>query len=444
MNSRTAGMIGLVPLLAVSAVAPLAAQDSARAATTQDSADRASDTVVARFHLPKGALADATNSEELIAALRENLTIDLAMPLDEPLRVHLRGWAGAEGGDSPAYNFVLSPLGVGYSGQGPLDGFSYSLAVRESHGEDFPPDGDEWDEFDADDWDEDEAWSRLVKALDVGLPQSAPGFERPGPGEHVALRVVEVHTHDFALAARDSGWGEYSWCCLEDYEGAVLQIQPDASFQSEMMGDSSADGLFHRRNILVVDLQPGVAEASPAAGNAPGAIGADSAADAEALKMTEELQIGCHMQVPWLVSAASSVSRLELGGNKTIGHAAVGMDPDNPNDPYLMAQWWTARGLLVSHPVGPWGPVRARQLRGVPPVGGPGPRSGRCGEPVVLRVAGHGAGSRDAVRHGVRIGEIESVEPGFRGRFELEGWTTNDGIRTNDVSVSGSFTATDR
>src|SRR5690606_33687960 len=109
-------------------------------------------TIVARFELPAAPLVEVTTSAELIEALRAHLTLDLAMPLDEPLQVDLRGMAGGRGGDGPPYYFTLSPLGVRYTGTDPLNDFPYAEAVRESHGDDFPPDGDAWDEYDADDW----------------------------------------------------------------------------------------------------------------------------------------------------------------------------------------------------------------------------------------------------------------------------------------------------
>lgn len=213
-------------------------------------------TVVARFEISKEAFQDVKNSADLVTAVREHLTLDLTMPLDEPISISLRGWAGAQGGEGPPYNFVLSSLGVRYEGGHPLVDFPYALAVRNSHGDVSSPDTKGWVEIDAEDWDEDAAWSSLVTALDVGLPQSSNGFESPLNGQHIGLRVKGVHVREFTLAAEDPGWGDYGFCCLEDFQGPVFQLQPDTWFQSATEEGGVADELVQHRNILVIELEP--------------------------------------------------------------------------------------------------------------------------------------------------------------------------------------------
>ncbi|MGH9320222.1 MAG: hypothetical protein ACRD3V_10095, partial [Vicinamibacteria bacterium] len=186
-------------------------------------------TSVLRFEISEEAFQDVENSADLVAAVREHLTLDLTMPLDEPILISIRGVAGG-----PPHFLYPNRLRAQYESDAPLHGSSYALAVRESHGEDFPPDGDEWVEFDAEDWDEDAAWNALVRALDIGLPESSTEFETPRAGRHVGLRVKGVHVREFTLTDEDSWW-DYHECCLEDFQGPVFQIEPDASFQSAVM-----------------------------------------------------------------------------------------------------------------------------------------------------------------------------------------------------------------
>lgn len=222
--------------------------DSAsEAATAGGSAeDFPPNTVVARLAIDPDALAAVSTSGELIAALQEHVTLDLAMPLDEPLTVNLRGFAGDHAGSAPGYHFGFSALGLGYEGNDPLDDFPYAAAVRESHGDDFPPDGDEWSEFADDDWDEAAAWQRLVTALDIGLPQSSDAFAPPTEPGRLPLRVAVVHGFDTA-----------DWTFVESLEGALLVLQPEMSFQSLI--DSSweePDGFGYDVRGLVIQLTP--------------------------------------------------------------------------------------------------------------------------------------------------------------------------------------------
>lgn len=198
-------------------------------------------TIVARFLIDAAVLADAATSGELIALLREHLRIDLGMPLKEPLAIMPRGYAGDQSAGM-VYHFGLGQLGLRVVSSGTWPDLDYAMAVRESHGDDFPRDDDMWDEIDTEEeWDEDAAWASLVEALDIGLPQSADGFRQPDQPGTLPLRVKAVH-----------------FVAADDYEteeklgGPILRLQPDPHFQSAMEG---IDIGYDLRTILI-QLEP--------------------------------------------------------------------------------------------------------------------------------------------------------------------------------------------
>lgn len=209
----------------LAAAAPFAHQPASAQENADDPQEFPPNTIVARFQIDPTVLADATTSGELIALLREHLRIDLGMPLKEPLAIMPRGYAGDQSAGM-VYHFGLGQLGLRVVSAGTWADLDYAMAVRESHGEDFPPDDDMWDEIETDEeWDEDEAWANLVEALDIGLPQSADGFQQPAQPGTLPLRVKAVH-----------------FVAADDYEtdeklgGAILRLQPDPYFQSAMEG----------------------------------------------------------------------------------------------------------------------------------------------------------------------------------------------------------------
>lgn len=222
--------LAILALTALSAISLVAQVDSA---PPKDPAD----TVVARFGLPSGVLADVSTSTDLVAALREHLVVDAALPLDESFAISLAGFAGDDSGIP--YTFTLSSLGMRLDrGAAPLVDFPYATAVRESHGDDFPPDHDEWDEIDDDEWNEEDAWGKLVEALDVGLPQSSEQWDR-GEG-HVHVRVEAVH---------EIAWDDYEF--EESLEGAVLKLMPSPFFSSQLDVELPTD-----IRGLVIELEP--------------------------------------------------------------------------------------------------------------------------------------------------------------------------------------------
>lgn len=224
-------------------------------AYTAERADRTepfpAGTIVARFDLPVDSLHSVRSSRDLVDALQQHLTLDLAMPLEEPLQIHMRGMVGAYDSGMP-YHFTLSPIGVGYRGSTPLDRYSYADAVRESHGDDFPPDDDDWEEFGSDEWDAAGAWALLTKALDVGLPQASSDFAPLAEGGHVPLRVTGVHIREFTMPDLDTGWLDYGDCCTGEFDGAVLEIRPDVTYQSLLTG-AGAD-VAQNLTVLVIEL----------------------------------------------------------------------------------------------------------------------------------------------------------------------------------------------
>ncbi len=301
---------------------PLPGQD-ADAASTRD--------IVVRFAIPEDAFADATTSVEIVQVLRDQLTIELAMPLDEELRVVLRGVAGVRQGSGPPYHLLLGSLGVGVAGRQPRAEYSYALAVRESHG-DFPDNPwaalDSWEE-----WIEEDAWNSLVTALDIGPAQSHGAFTRPAEGQHAPLRVKSVQIQEFTMAPEDSAWADFTYYSYDD-RAAVLEIKPDISHQSAQEGVTPDDIRYHL-NILVLELGPGdsgeamaAAGAAEAGAEAGGAAASDlSTEDAEALEISEGFAFACDPQE--LQSAVDvSASIVNFDGEQRIGQAVYGVEGD--------------------------------------------------------------------------------------------------------------------
>jgi hypothetical protein len=212
---------------------------AAQAAAPMDAADFPPNTVVVRLGVDEDALAGARTSGELVAALREHLTIDLAMPLDEPLTVFLRGNAGDRDGPAPGFNFGYCALSLRRAGPDPLEGAAYATVLQESH-----PD----DELcmDEEAWDEDAEWTRLTEALEVGLAQSSDAFHPPPEPGHLPLRVAAVHSVD----ATD-------WDLLDSLKGPLLELRPESGFASSSDMDwEEPEGFGYDVRLLVILLEP--------------------------------------------------------------------------------------------------------------------------------------------------------------------------------------------
>lgn len=425
---------GASPAVAPLTIGPLAAQETSDAgepAREDAAAEEAGEpfppnTVVARFVLAPDALEGISTSGELVAALREHLALDLAMPLDEPLRVALRGFAGDPRGLAPVYHFLLGQLGVGYEGAEPLDDFPYATAVRESHGDDFPPDGDEWDEFGDDDWEEKAAWGALVKALDVGLPQSSDAFSRPLEPGALPLRVTAVHR----VSALDHGFAE-------SLEGALLRLEPSPFFSSSM--DASWEepaGFGYDVGALLIQLAPVEAEDAPA-----DAAGGLSPEDAQLIEISASAIPGYFCQQTRVFEAERSVGAATLGTRALDGRAAWAVDEQGD----LMLTLGRSAGaegeeycLAFISPGGAPEPGRYEVERLSP--SGPPQASGSERPFVALFVSGSEDGTLAFVTESGLV-EIEAVGPALEGRFELRGWTWQEGERADDVELRGSFRA---
>ena len=212
---------------------------AAQAAATMDDASFPHNTVVVRLHVDEDALAGAGTSGELVTALREHLAIDLAMPLDEPLTVFLRGYAGDRAGPAPGFNFGYCALSLRHAVPDPLEGASYATVLQGSH-----PD----DELcmDEEAWDEEAEWARLREALEVGLAQSSDAFHAPPEPGHLPLRVAAVHSVD----ATD-------WDLLESLQGPLLELRPDPGFASSLDLDwEEPEDFGYDLRLLVIQLEP--------------------------------------------------------------------------------------------------------------------------------------------------------------------------------------------
>lgn len=220
--------------------------------------------LVARYLIDEAALAGVQDTAGLVAALRETARVDVRMPLDEPLRVALRG--ALTGPGEPAH-LLLSSLGVAVVGGASAEGVSWAEAVRESHAPAFPPDTDRWAEYETEGWDEAAAWGALTEFLDRGLVRLGAGFG-PDASGHVGLAVVAVHAEEAELGLPGPDWSDYLDCCAGRFEGTLLQLAPDLFHQSAVAaGASPPSDLRHRLNKVVLRLEPagGALPAAPAA-----------------------------------------------------------------------------------------------------------------------------------------------------------------------------------
>lgn len=431
-QSIAAAMLSVLAIATASG--PAHAQESAASEGPEDDLGKTENALVARFALPADALDEVASSVELVAALREHLALDLSMPLEEPLQVTLHGLAGQPSGDAgPAYRFGWSSLGIRFRGPGALRNHPYALAVRESHGADFPPDGDAWEEFDDDEWSEDAAWSRLVDALDAGLRQSAASFTGSTEDGHVALGVAGVHLREFRMADRaDSAWADYGSCC-DGFEGrALLQLRPDVSYPSAMGGGTGGDPAA-RLNVLVIELAPG-----PGAGADPSTAGASlSPADTEAIGMTQTLQSACG--APQLqTSGTPGTAGVVIDGESRPGEAVVAVDGDTDRVLRLDGEADGGFCLILMGRGGPTAPgtIDVRKLSMEAMRGGPD-----ASDPWFAAALVTGPDGRSLVVVEGGSVKISALEPTVIGRFELTGWRSDGQTRGATVEITGTFDA---
>jgi hypothetical protein len=195
---------------------------------------------VARYSVDPDVFGNVTSSAEFVAQLREHLTIAVAMPLDEELRVTLRGLLVNPDQRGAPYSFLSSDLGFEYESD-VLMSAELGTAVRGSHGSSSA--------FDDADWDEDAAWTWLLEAVETGLTSSiaADGSFGRGDEGRVSLRVAGVH----AVAADD-------WEFEEGLERVYVKLQPAPRFSSSVYADWEApEGFTYDVQALLIELEPG-------------------------------------------------------------------------------------------------------------------------------------------------------------------------------------------
>ena len=229
-------------LVALALAASLPTSTSAHAQEVAASLADASfppNTLVARYGIDPSVFADVTNSVELVAAFRKHLMVEVAMPLDESLRVHLSGRVADPVGGG-AYPFLYSGLGFEVESDVPLS-TGFASIVRSSHG----PDSafDDWD------WNEDEAWDWLLNALQTGLTNSLAAMGefqfQAGEDGTVPLTVAAVHT----VSSKD-------WEFEENLERLYLRLHPKASFGSAAIaGWEPPEGYSEDVQVLVIELE---------------------------------------------------------------------------------------------------------------------------------------------------------------------------------------------
>lgn len=211
-------------------------------------------TLVARYRVDPAVLQDVTSTAELVAALREHLIVEAAMPLDESLQVDL-------------YANVSSPRASNAYMFGNR-GFTFRLKPKAAVSRDLASvvrASQEAETFS--DWDEEETWTALLEAIETGLASpTSPVALASGPREtddegHVPLRIAAVH---------QVSWEEQD--IQDSFERDYIEISPRFSFgSSSLAGWEPPEGLTYDTQLLLLELEP-TPEAQRAAEPEPTAI----------------------------------------------------------------------------------------------------------------------------------------------------------------------------
>lgn len=240
MKRSTSQMAALLSVAVAVVPSPTHAQETAETVDASTTSAAPANTLVARYSVDPDVFGDVTSSAELVSLLREHLTVDVAMPLDEELRVTVRGLLVNPDQRGAPYSFLSSDLGFEYESD-ELMSAELGTVVRGSHGP--------GSAFDDADWDEDAAWTWLLEAVETGLTSSmaADGrFARDGEGR-VPLRVAGVH----AVATDD-------WEFEEGLERMYVKLQPSPRFQSSVYADwEPPEGFTYDVQAVLIELEPG-------------------------------------------------------------------------------------------------------------------------------------------------------------------------------------------
>ena len=204
-------------------------------------------TLVAGYLIDPAVLEEVTNTAELVAALREHLMVEAAMPLQEPLQVNLYAKVSSPRA-SNAYMFQTRGFTFRLKAEAAVSRDLASVVRASQEAETFS------------DWDEEEAWTSLLEAIETGLASpTSPVALANGPRErndegHVPLRIAAVH---------NVSWEESE--IQESFERDYIEISPRTSFgSSSLAGWEPPEGLTYDSRRLLLELEP-VPEAEAAA-----------------------------------------------------------------------------------------------------------------------------------------------------------------------------------
>lgn len=241
-----------VAFLIVAVVSIVPATALAQEPLAFDGADRAlfpPNALVANYTIDPAALEDVTTVAELVAALREHLMVEAAMPLFEPLYVNLYANVASPRA-SNAYMFQHGGFTFALKAEAAVASDLASV-IRASH---------EAETFS--DWDEDETWAALREVLENGLADPASPVAngsgvRPRDADgNVPIRIVAVH---------NVTWEEKD-AILDSFERDWIEIRPDPDFgSSAMAGYEPPEDLTYETNNLLFELEPSPEAAEMAA-----------------------------------------------------------------------------------------------------------------------------------------------------------------------------------
>ncbi len=204
-------------------------------------------TLVTRYGIDPTLLGGVRTSADLVAALREHLVVEAAMPLDEPLYVNLYARVASPRA-SNSYDFQSNGFAFALASGAAVSSQLASVVRSSQEAETFS------------DWDEDEAWTSLLEAIETGLsdPTSPLGWadalrERDDQG-HVPIRIAAVHQ----VSQEDV------WDLWETLERDYLEFGPRSSFgSSAMAGWKPPEDLEYDTQLLILELEPAPEVALP-------------------------------------------------------------------------------------------------------------------------------------------------------------------------------------
>jgi hypothetical protein len=208
-------------------------------------------TLVASYRLDPAAVEGVTTSDELVVALRQHLMVEAAMPLDEPLYVHVIVNVGSPRA-SNSYHLQSGRFSFGLAAGAAVSSDLASTVRRSQEAESFS------------EWNEEEAWNWLVEGLDDALGDSTSivaamtGTREKNDAGHVMLRIAAVHS---------VAYGDEAYALRQSFERDFIEITPRFDIPSSALaGWEPPENLTYDTRLLYLELEATEAQEPPRAG----------------------------------------------------------------------------------------------------------------------------------------------------------------------------------